>query len=128
MNKQVIINTLDKYDFDKNEFIILSGAALVLLGIKKETSDIDIAVSDKLYMELLEKYNCIFEKNKNNNDVWFIDDIINFSKNYNDSDYNKYLGYKVQSLNSIYELKMSLNRAKDYNDIKLLEKTLNKRN
>ena len=126
MKKIDIINILDKYNFDKNEFIIISGAALVLLGIKESTSDIDIAVSDKLYLEILNKYKCVFESIKNNNEVWFLDNIINFSKNYIDSEYDRYLGYKIQSLESIYELKLSLNRDKDQSDIKAIKKVLKK--
>lgn len=41
--------------------MVLSGAALVLLGVKDVTHDIDIAVSSKLYGEILNKYNCEFE-------------------------------------------------------------------
>ena len=125
MNKVDIINILDKYNFDKNEFIIISGAALVLRDIKDSTNDIDIAVSNKLYLDLLNKYKCTFESIKNSNEVWFLDNIINFSKNYMDSEYDRYMGYKIQSLESIYKLKQSLNRDKDQNDIKKIEKTLN---
>ena len=37
MNKKEIINTLNKYNFDKNKFCIISGAALVLLGFIENT-------------------------------------------------------------------------------------------
>ncbi len=120
MTKKDILYYLDKYNLDKNEFIIISGAALVLYGIKKETPDIDITTTKKLYNELLKKYNCILEKKCNGSDIYFIDNILNFSKNfYNMVEYKNYLGYNVQTPESIIELKTMLNREKDKKDIKL---------
>lgn len=70
MNKKEIINTLNKYNFDKNKFCIISGAALVLLGFIENTKDIDIAVTEDYYNQLLKDYNCIFERtNEFNKDV-----------------------------------------------------------
>ena len=47
MNKQDIIKALNKYHFDMNEYMVISGASMVLQGIKETTKDIDIAVSKK---------------------------------------------------------------------------------
>lgn len=48
MNKQEIIDNLEKYNLDKNEYYILSGASLVLQNLKETTHDIDITVTKKL--------------------------------------------------------------------------------
>lgn len=117
MNKKDILNILGKYGFNKDEFIILSGAALVLFDVKENTSDIDIAPSKELYEKLINEYNCIFEGKKFGNDVWFINNEINFGRNYYDVEYINYCGYKVQSLKSIYDLKIKLNREKDIEKI-----------
>ena len=127
MNKQTILDILNKYNFDKQEFIILSGASLVLQDVKEETRDIDITVSEYLYNRLLNDYNCIFEKEVDNYLVWFIDEIINFSTHYYDEiEYIDYNGYKIQSLESILKLKESLNRNKDKNDIEKIKKLIKK--
>lgn len=119
MNKEQILKKIKSYKLDKKEFIIITGAALVILGIKKSTKDIDISVSDKLYKKLLEEYKCTFEKKANNYDIWYIDQIINFSNNYyNTIKYIEYDGYKVQTPDSILEIKKKLNRSKDIQDIK----------
>ena len=52
MNKEEILKTLDKYNLDKNECIILSGASLVAQGITQSTNDIDIATTTKFYNSL----------------------------------------------------------------------------
>ena len=83
MNKEEILKVLKKYNFDKDKYIVISGAAMVLLGIKESTSDIDISVTKDYYDYLLENYNCTFEKvNEYNNKVYFIDNIINFGFDY----------------------------------------------
>jgi len=117
MNKEEILNVLKKYSFDKNEFIILSGAALVLLGIKDKTNDIDISFSERLYNKILKDFKCILDWNNDGYDIWYLDGIINFGKNYYNKEYILINEYKVQSLKSIYELKLELNREKDKKDI-----------
>lgn len=118
INKEQILKILKKYNFNSQDYIIISGAALVLQNVKEFTSDIDITVSDKLYNTLLKKYNCTFEKSINNYNCYFIDNIINFSNHYYDEiEAIELLGYKVQTIDSILELKKNLNRSKDKNDI-----------
>ena len=128
MNKKDIYETLQKYNFDKNKYIVISGAAMVIQGVKDSTTDIDIAVSKDYYNYLLKKYNCTFDCiNKFKNRVYFIDNIINFSLSYYDSEYKIIDDIKIQSLKSIKKLKESLKRAKDKKDINLIEKKLNDR-
>lgn len=129
MNKEEILTLLNRYPLPKEEFIIISGAAMVLLGIKKETNDIDIAVSSRLFKRMLEQYDCKFEKTDQfNNKIYFIDDIINFGQNYYDVDYLIYQKYQVQTPQAIKVLKKNLNRAKDQKDIALIDKYLKENN
>ena len=39
MNKREIFDVLNEYAFDKKEFVIISGSAMVIYGIKEKTSD-----------------------------------------------------------------------------------------
>ena len=48
MNRKEIIEKLKQYNFDKSNYIVISGAAMVLLGIKDKTSDIDIATTQDI--------------------------------------------------------------------------------
>ena len=56
--------------------------------------------------------------------VYTIDDVIDFSTNYYDFDYDMINGYKVQKPKEVLKLKKILNRDKDKKDIKLIEKYL----
>lgn len=119
--KNDILEILKKYNFDSNEYIIISSAALVLQGVKEYTTDIDVACSDTLYNILLEVYNCFLGKIDGQHKVWYIDNLINFSNHYYDnSEYIELLGYKVQTIESVLNLKKKLNREKDKDDIKII--------
>ena len=123
MNKEEIINILKKYNFDKDQYIVISGACMVLYGIKETTSDIDISVTDEYYNYLINNYDCTFERiNEFGEKVYFIDNIINFSRSY----YTKKKEYindiPVQNLDELIKLKEYLNRDKDKIDIERIRK------
>ena len=121
LNKNDILEILKKYKFDSKEYIIISSASLVLQDVKKYTTDIDIACSDDLYKILLKEYNCLLEKIDGQYKVWYIDDLINFSVHYyEETEYIELFGYKVQTIESVLNLKKNLNREKDKDDIKLI--------
>lgn len=126
MNKIEIIKILKKYNFDKDKYLVISGAAMVLLGIKENTSDIDISVTKDYYNYLLKNYNCTFEKiNEYNREVYFIDNIINFGIDYYKKEIIFVEDFPVQIPENILKLKLSLNREKDKSDIKLLKEYIN---
>lgn len=125
LNKLQILDILNYYNLPKNEYVIISGASMVLQDVKENTSDIDISVSEKLYDYLLKNYECKLEKILENNvRVWYLGDI-NFSTNfYQTVEYENINGYQCQTIEDILKLKKKLNRGKDLNDIKLLERRL----
>ncbi len=126
MNKKDIIDTLKKYNFDSTKYIVISSAAMVLLGIKDTTKDIDIAVSDDYYEYLLKNYNCKFERiNEYGKKVYFIHDIINFSSTYYKNNRLIIEEIPIQTANDILELKLFLKREKDYKDIELIKEYIN---
>jgi hypothetical protein len=122
MNRKEIIEKLKQYSFDKSKYIVIAGAAMVLLGIKDKTSDIDIATTQDYNDYLVDNYNVTFEKiNEYNEPVYFIDNIVNFSVTYY-SDKKEYVeDIPVQNVNDILRLKKRLNREKDKIDIEKLE-------
>ena len=121
MNKQEIINVLNKYNFDKNDYIILSTASLVLKGIKEKANDIDLAVSEKLLNEILEKYPCTLKEKG----VYTFDKF-DIGLNYFNEDKIIVEGFQTQTVNSVLKLKQTLNREKDKIDINLINDYLNK--
>ncbi len=126
MNKRQIIETLNNYNFDQKEYVIIASAALVLRGIKDKAEDIDITVSPKLKEYLLENYNCQLKSHDKDIEVYNIDNIIDFSTyNYDKINYDLLESFKIQNLNGIIDFKKKLNRSKDREDLKLINKYLN---
>ena len=55
MNKEKIINEINKLNLSKGEFWVLGSSALVLRGIIDYANDIDLAITAKLYEDLIKK-------------------------------------------------------------------------
>lgn len=121
MKKKDVIKTLEKYSLNKNDYIILSTGSLVLKGIKEEAHDIDLAVSKELLEYLLKNYDCELETYSDDFAVYILNDELNFSTHYYDVPFEMIDGYKVQTLDSVIELKEKLNRSKDMKDLKLID-------
>lgn len=129
MTEKEIYITLEKYNFPKDEFIILSGAALVINGIKHKTNDIDIAVTPKLYDYLLASYNCEEDNHINSEcKAYLINNEINFGRLYYTEEYDIINGYKIQKLSDIISLKQNLNRPKDKRDLQIIDNYLKAQN
>ena len=127
MNKEAIIKILNKYNFDKNEYVVLSTGAMVLMGIKTEAHDIDIAVSPKLWNEIIHQFNGSFTefeiKGKKVNIYSF--DNFDCGFNYFDRDRCVFVeGIPIQNIEAMIELKKDLGRDKDLKDLKLIDNYL----
>lgn len=127
MNKKQILEVLKKYHLDPTQYIVISGAAMVIYGLKKETQDIDIAVTKELYQKLEKEYECELEKydEATQCNIYYIDHILNFGTNFYDEKNYVYVdGIRVQDINGIIRLKKKLNRAKDKIDLIKIENFL----
>ena len=123
MNRKEIINRLKKYNLDVNRYLIISGTAMVLRGIKEETQDIDISVTEDLEEELLEDYLSVLEHtNTDGTHAYMINDEINFGVKYYSEQRDFIDGLPVQKVEDIIKIKTMLNRPKDKYDLKLLKK------
>ena len=125
MNKDEIIYTINKYNLDKSKFVVISGAALVLLGIEKTAHDIDICCDREYYEHLLKSYECEFERvNEFGEKAYMIDNVINFGLSFNPKQIEDVNGIKCASIEDVLELKKFLNRDKDKRIIEKLESIL----
>ena len=106
MNKEDIINTLTNNHLDSDKYVVISGAAMVLYGIKEKTGDIDISVSADYYDYLLKNYDCTFERiNEFGEKVYFIDNVINFGNTYYSDNKNIIENIPVQTIDELNKLK-----------------------
>lgn len=120
MNKQEIFDKLDKLDLDKEQYIVISGASLVVQDIIYETSDIDLSCSEEYYKNINWKTkNGYFNSKIKYRDCYEIG--VNF---YNPENIIVIKGYKFMNLNDCLELKKLEKRDKNLEIIKKLTKIL----
>lgn len=120
MNKQEIFNKLNSLELDKNKYIIISGASLVVHGIISNTNDIDLACDDTYYQTInWPKKLGFFEKEIKYNNVFEIG-----SNLYEPEQIDIINGYKFMNLNGCLKLKKKCNREKDKVIIEKLEELL----
>ncbi len=70
MNKEKIVNEINKLRLDKDEFWVLGSSSLVLRGIINQANDIDLAITSKLYEELVKKCELTY-LGTNHNSKWY---------------------------------------------------------
>ena len=123
MNRKEIIEVLNKLDLPKSEYVVLSGASMVMQKVKSKTSDIDISVSKELFGIL--KNNATIVNSFLGYDVYKVNGYeVEFSNNYSFFDKSNAVlinDIYFQDLNSIKKMKESFNRDKDKKDIKKID-------
>lgn len=123
MNKEELTNLIDSLNLNLNDYYIISGGSLLLQDLRNKTNDLDLAINANSLKLLKENFNLV-EINPTTFSIG--DNIECFLEPSEDILKNRVIidGYSCQSLKSIYELKKRLNRPKDLEDIKKLEKKL----
>ena len=118
----VILKKLKEFNLDSSKYLVISGAAMVLLGIKETTKDIDLAVSKNYYDYLINNYSCTIDRLNEFKHLCYNLDVLNFGIDYYSKQYEEVEGIRVQKVEDIIKLKRFLNREKDKEDIKKLIK------
>ena len=128
MKKIELLNLLKELNFPKDEYYVLSGASLVLRGIRKEANDLDLCISEELFNEIKDKYN-LAEGNKNECGFYKINDNLEIVVNKKE-DFKMEIGekYNLEDLQNILDFKIKRNKPKDQKDIENIKKYLEKNN
>ena len=109
MKKQDILKKLEELSIEKDNYIIIGGAALVLQDIMEETSDIDLSCS-------LDTYNSLEWDTKIglfNTEIKYSDYFEIGTNFYDINNIIKIDGYNVLNLEANYEIKLLENKKKD---------------
>ena len=128
MNKKEMIEILKAEGLDTKDCVVVMGGALLLHGLRNETHDIDINVSQETYQSFLDRgyetdLNAIGRHRilvmNGENEIEIFDDGIA------EVEYEEIDGVYVQTLESILNWKRILNREKDQKDIEVITSILN---
>lgn len=124
MNKEQILKLLSKLNFPKDEYYVLSGASMVIRGIRKQAKDLDLCISKELFKKIKDKYS-LSEDKKNEYGFYHISDLIEVVVN-NKEDFNMEVcnPYNLEDLNTILKFKTKRNTQKDQIDIEKIKEYL----
>mgnify|MGYP005824686141 FL=1 len=128
MKKIELLNLLKELNFPKDEYYVLSGASLVLRGIKEEANDLDLCISAKLFNQIKDKFNLTDER-KNECGFYKINDNLEIVVDKKE-DFKMEIGekYNLENLQTILDFKIKRNKPKDKDDIENIKKYLEKHN
>ena len=125
MNKAEIISKLKNFKYDLNGFWLITGAALVLYGIREETGDIDMGCTTEAADRM--QADGLFYRTTDDENRWFkIDCETEVFENWLFDSVETVEGIPVMSLKGIREMKLLLRREKDLNDIRLIDEYLSR--
>lgn len=127
MNRADIIQRLKEIKFDAGEYWVITGAAMVLYGIKEVTSDIDLGCSKKMADELEEKGYGVTLLDDGTRRIQFQDDIEIF-ENWLFDKVQMIENIPVVSIDGLVAMKKALGREKDFEDIRRIEVYKKERN
>lgn len=121
MNKETILKKLKELELNKEDFIIISGASLVLQNIIETTNDINLACNKDYYQLVNWEENKTVDYQIKGKDFFTISTTF-----YNEDNYILIEGYKCMTLDGCLKIKRLLNRPKDQKLIKELDLLLSK--
>lgn len=120
LKKNDIIKILEKMNLPKEEYWVVAGSALVVHGVKEETSDIDLGCTTYLTEYFIDK-GCKYRILEDNTRIVEVNEKIELLENWYVDKIERIAGYPIGSLESIKKQKLALGREKDFEDIKLID-------
>lgn len=125
LNRQEILDLLRGTAFDKTEYWVTSGAAMVLYGLRDRTRDIDLGCASPM-ADRLERKGYPVEILQDGSRKIVFSDAIELFETWLEGDVVLLEGLPVVSLDGLLKMKEALGREKDLEDIRLIKEQLSK--
>ena len=119
MNKTEIMKVLNEFPYSKDDYWLITGGAMVLYGIKEQTTDIDLGCNKKMADEL-EKDGFFYKFTESGNRQFKYGENIEIFENWLNDKAETVENIPIISVNGLIEMKQELGREKDFKDIKLI--------
>lgn len=123
MDKLEIIKELNRFPYSKDNYWLLTGGAMVLYGIKEQTSDIDLGCNKKM-ANMLERDGYLFNLSESGNRHFKYGDCIEVFENWINDTVTVLEDIPVITIAGLIEMKEELGREKDFKDIAIIEEYL----
>jgi hypothetical protein len=115
MNKNELIALIDSLDMPKDMYRVNSGGALLMMGIRDKTADLDMIITNELF-EIFKKEYDVKKSEKTINNLFYINDMVEFFVE-DEFEFEMIDGYPCETLESILRFKKLNGRPKDLIDI-----------
>lgn len=125
LNRREILDLLRGTAFDKTEYWVTSGAAMVLYGLRDRTRDIDLGCASPL-ADRLEREGYPVEILQDGSRKIVFSDTVELFENWLEGDVVLLEGLPAVSLDGLLKMKEALGREKDLEDIRLIKEQLSK--
>lgn len=125
MDKQGILNCLSEFPYDRNEYWVVAGGAMVLYGIREQTADIDLGCSKRL-ADHLEADGWLLRRTDDGKRWFKYGDHIEIFEEWIRDTVETVCGFRVVSIQGLIEMKQDLGRDKDKKDIAFIKAYLNR--
>jgi len=119
MKKEEILKRLKELPYPKEEYWLITGAAMVVYGMREETHDIDLGCSKKL-ADQLEKDGYLCRKNENGKRSFQIGGTFEIFEEWKTGTLQWEEDCQLLSPEGLIAMKSALGRQKDLRDIALI--------
>ncbi|MBR2600407.1 MAG: hypothetical protein IKD84_05830 [Erysipelotrichaceae bacterium] len=120
MNRNEIFEQLRQFPYDPAQYWIITGAAMVIYGLREQTHDIDMGCSKEM-ADLLERDGHLHKISPDGRRSFRIGELIEVFEGWICDKTVEIEGFQVISLKGLLEMKRGLGREKDLRDIRLIE-------
>ena len=114
------MNNLRVFPYDPKEYWIVAGSAMVLYGIKEQTTDIDLGCSTKM-ADQLEADGCLYRLTADGKRWFKYGKSTEIFEDWLRDSVEMFEGFPVISIRGLMEIKQELGREKDIKDIELIK-------
>lgn len=120
MNRNELLKRLDELPYDRDEYWLAAGGAMVFYGFREETGDIDLGCTKKLADEL-EASGCPVKILSDGTRKLSPAPDVEIFENWIEGEPVVIDGVPVVSVDGLIAMKRALGREKDLRDIRLIE-------
>ena len=125
MEKSDVLKQLSDLEFDRSEYWVITGGAMVLYGLREKTQDIDLGCTTKLADALEAAGYPVKRKEDGRRHITFNEDV-ELLENWLFDKVETVEGFPVISMQGLLEMKKHLSREKDLRDVALIEAAMEK--
>ena len=125
MNRAEMLECLERFPFDRKDYWLVAGGAMLLYGIRQETADIDLGCTKEM-ADRLEEEGWLYRRMDDGRRWFKYGDTIELSEDWMGDWVTEYDGFRVLTPEGIIRQKEELGREKDFRDIELLKEYLGK--